>query len=102
MHFSYLVGLLGAIGTTFALPVSNNDQLESATQDVDKRFYYTNYVAPEKRDEDLEKRFYYTRYEGPEKRDENVEKSGEELEKRFYYTNYVAPEKRDEEATNSV
>jgi hypothetical protein len=95
MHFFYLVGLLGAIGTTFALPVSNNDQLESATQDVDKRFYYTHYVAPEKRDEDLEKRFYYTAYEGPEKRDEN-------LEKRFYYTAYEGPEKRDEEATNSV
>ncbi|KAJ5441878.1 hypothetical protein N7445_004885 [Penicillium cf. griseofulvum] len=83
MHFTYLVGLLGAVGATFALPVSNNDKLESAPQDLEKRFYYTN-------------------YEGPEKRDVNVENSEEDLEKRFYYTHYESPEKRDEEATDSV
>ena len=47
-------------------------------------------MAPEKRDENLEKRFYYTNYVAPEKRDED-------LEKRFYDTHYVAPEKRDED-----
>ncbi|RAH50433.1 uncharacterized protein BO95DRAFT_327381, partial [Aspergillus brunneoviolaceus CBS 621.78] len=93
MHLSCLLALLGATGFTFALPVSSNlDQLESPPQDLDKRFYYTHYVAPEKRDEEaLDKGFYYTHYVAPEKRDE------EALDKRFYYTAYTAPEKREAE-----
>ncbi|PYI26419.1 hypothetical protein BP00DRAFT_451162, partial [Aspergillus indologenus CBS 114.80] len=88
MQLSCLLALLGAAGITFALPTSTLDQAEASSQELDKRFYYTHYVAPEKRDEEaLDKRFYYTHYVAPEKRDE------EALDKRFYYTHYVAPEK---------
>jgi hypothetical protein len=87
MQLSYLLALLGASKIAWAAPVSNNDQLESASDDVEKRFYYTNYEQ-QKRDEDLDKRFYYTKYTPPEKRDED-------LDKRFHYDNYE-PEKRDE------
>ncbi|KAF4230414.1 hypothetical protein CNMCM6457_005990 [Aspergillus fumigatiaffinis] len=48
-------------------PVANNDQVESASGELEKRFLYRHYT-PEKRDEDLEKRFFY-KYD-PEKRDE--------------------------------
>lgn len=95
MRVPYLFASLVAAGIALGRPLSGNDQLESASEEVDKRFYYTHYEAPEKRDESLDKRFYYTRYEAPEKRDEN-------LDKRFYYTNYEAPEKRDEEAVEAA
>ncbi|RAL10122.1 uncharacterized protein BO97DRAFT_426647, partial [Aspergillus homomorphus CBS 101889] len=71
MHLSYILALLGATGITLGLPVSNDDQLESTSQEVDKRFYYITY-APEKRSEEaVDKRFYYTSY-APEKRDEEA------------------------------
>ncbi|KAG2005245.1 hypothetical protein GB937_008942 [Aspergillus fischeri] len=104
MQLSYLLALLGASRIAWAAPVANNDQVESASGDLEERFYYTHY-DPKKRDEELEKRFYYTKYD-LEKRDEDLDKRffythydpkkrDEDLEKRFYYTKYDL-EKRDE------
>ncbi|RAK73205.1 uncharacterized protein BO72DRAFT_462368 [Aspergillus fijiensis CBS 313.89] len=99
MHLSCLLALLGATGFTFALPVSSNlDQLESSPQDLDKRFYYTHYVAPEKRDEEaLDKRFFYLYDTAPEKQ----KRDEEALDKRFFYTAYQGAEKRDGEAADN-
>ncbi|OKO98403.1 hypothetical protein PENSUB_9501 [Penicillium subrubescens] len=77
MHVPYLFASFVAAGIALGLPVPGNDQLESASEEVDKRFYYTHYEAPEKRDENLDKRFYYTHYVAPEKqkRDEEAVKA---------------------------
>jgi hypothetical protein len=72
VRFLYLFAFLGAAGSALGLPVSGNDQLEPASEEVDKRFYYDNYEDPEKRDESVDKRFYYDNYEDPEKRDEGA------------------------------
>ncbi|KAH1284751.1 hypothetical protein KXX33_000961 [Aspergillus fumigatus] len=86
MQLSCLLALLGASRIAWAAPVANNNQVESASGDLEERFFYTNYDL-EKRDEELDKRFFYTNYD--------LEKRDEELDKRFFYTNYGL-EKRDD------
>ncbi|KAL3409177.1 hypothetical protein V8F44DRAFT_500766 [Aspergillus fumigatus] len=68
MQLSCLLALLGASRIAWAAPVANNNQVESASGDLEERFFYTNYDL-EKRDEELDKRFFYTNY-GLEKRDD--------------------------------
>lgn len=52
MRVPYLFASLVAVGIALGLAVSGSSQLESASEEVDKRFYYTHYEAPEKRDEE--------------------------------------------------
>ncbi|KEY80573.1 hypothetical protein BA78_8776 [Aspergillus fumigatus] len=70
MQLSCLLALLGASRIAWAAPVANNNQVESASGDLEERFFYTNYDL-EKRDEELDKRFFYTHYD-LEKRDETA------------------------------
>ncbi|KAJ5928240.1 hypothetical protein N7466_007196 [Penicillium verhagenii] len=114
MHISCLIAFLGATGIALGLPVTNGEQLESASQMTDRGSLYPyvlsqvdeeaqrNELYKNTNKEALDKRFYYTRYTpdgslnkrfyyhytSPEKRDAD-------LDKRFYYTPYGTTEKRE-------